>query len=507
MELVDFSELYQENGIVERQKQPIEASHWVFAIAVIHICQAVFTFRPSSYQWKHNGETVTPGPDITVTAGELTVPRATQTDVGNYTCLASNEFGTAVSNPAQVQFSYLRIFQDVAQSHTVNEGSSLVLPCEAPSGHPTPIISWTDGDDQPIFADGSSWNTDRNLVQGGEGNLVFLRALLSNNGTYRCTASVSARPEYKTFSAIQTVSVISASGEIPEQLPRILEASQVVNAVRGDDVKMHCLATGNPIPTVTWTRLQDQSFSGTGPILSLRNVQQEQEDVYTCTASSSRDQDTATTSLHVEVAPFWIIEPSDTTIYEGKSTSMTCEAGGEPAPVLTWMQNGEHIPEYDGRSSVQVMDLKVYQCVASNTHGEIITNAFLNVTAALLLAPSNVVGTREGTDMEVQWSLLTSADVIGYKVLYWPEGGSENDAPVKTVDKNTDRITINDLKKDTTYYVRVKGYSSKGDGMASRELTVAKPDQGQNLPRGVASTITQSVLLVHLTLLVTFHLL
>ncbi|XP_038071220.1 neurofascin-like [Patiria miniata] len=409
-----------------------------------------------------------------VTAGELMVQRATQTDVGNYTCLASNEFGTAVSNPAQVQFSYLSIFQDDAKRYPVNESSSLVLPCEAPSGHPTPIISWTDGDDQPIFADGSSWNADHNLVQDGEGNLVFLQASLSNNGTYKCTASVSARPDYKTFSAIQTISVIS--GKVPK-------------------------------PTVTWTRLQDQSFSDHGPILSLRNVQQEQEDVYTCTASSSSGQDTATTSLHVEVAPFWIIEPSDTTIYEGKSTSMTCEAGGEPAPVLTWMQNGEHIPEYDGRSSVQVMDLKVYQCVASNTHGEIITNAFLNVTAALLLAPSNVVGTREGTDMEVQWSLLTSADVIGYKVLYWPEGGSENDAPVKTVDKNTDRITINDLKKDTTYYVRVKGYSSKGDGMASRELTVAKPDQGQNLPRGVASTITQSVLLVHLTLLVTFHLL
>jgi receptor-type tyrosine-protein phosphatase zeta len=127
-------------------------------------------------------------------------------------------------------------------------------------------------------------------------------------------------------------------------------------------------------------------------------------------------------------------------------------------------------------------------------------------------APSGVKVTLKGTtSMTVKWnSIMTSANeepLSGYKVLYWPQGDFEEDATVEKVDKNTNQITIDGLKKGTTYYVKVRGYSAGGDGVASEPPQSINIDgEGKTAPRGSAAHVTVSALLVFLPLLVAFHL-
>ncbi|XP_022080953.1 contactin-1-like [Acanthaster planci] len=534
-------------------------------------CQATGS-HPISYRWERNGVPISHGPSHT---GELVLNPAQETDAGNYICFAANDLGTAVSTTARVQYSYLGYFIGEAQSYSIIEGLLLTVPCEAPDGHPAPIIFWVDGNDRPLFANGSWWNPDRNLVQDDAGNLVFLAALSSDQGNYTCRVRSPTIPVFSPFSARKGVRVERGSEGVPMQPPTILGGAGVIHTLQGEDVQMYCLASGNPVPEVIWSREQQPSFSQvTGPVLSLRNVTQDHEGEYKCAASSeqghveattilhvegkvfpslvvsdetpvpeviwSREQQPsfsqvagpvlslrnvtldhegeykcaasseqghveATTILHVEAAPYWIVKPRDTDIYDGKTANLLCEAGGEPAPNIKWMANGEHKPEHDGKPSISVENMEVYQCVASNKHGSIIANAILNVTAAPLIAPSDVVASRIGTStMTVEWNLLTSADVEGYKVFYWTQGGRET-PQIKTVGGRTNKVTIDGLEQGTTYFVKVKGYSSEGDGVAS-QIEVAKPGERQISTPGSASSVTQSLLLVLFALFFTVYL-
>ena len=63
--------------------------------------------------------------------------------LGDYTCFATNEWGTAASNTVFVRQSTLNSFKDVPpKTETVEEGNPLKLPCEAPAGWPKPDVYW-----------------------------------------------------------------------------------------------------------------------------------------------------------------------------------------------------------------------------------------------------------------------------------------------------------------------------------------------------------------------------
>ncbi|XP_022105037.1 contactin-2-like [Acanthaster planci] len=401
-----------------------------------------------------------------VTDGSLVVD--SENDVGKYTCFASNEFGTVVASTIQVEFAFLNQFNQTqidGSTFYVNESDWLILPCRAPAGHPAPVISWT-RNGYPLFANGSSWDPDHGLAQDGAGNLVFLRASLANNGTYRCIVQ-STVTKKSIFSEEKTV-VVRKVDATPWKPPQILESVRVVKASLGEDVKIYCLAIGNPAPNVSWTRSDDPSFHAEGPVLTLHSVQMRDEGTYTCTASSTNMAD-QTTSLRVEAAPYWIEKPRDTTIRKGETAEMSCIAGGKPTPNITWMENGESMPQYDGLSSIVVEDMKVYQCVATNDHGQIIANAILNVTGPRRPAPSGVIATVKSRESAlISWQPINDTHLVRYKIFYKRKDRKKWKS--KDCGRRT-QCTLQGLKKDGKFDFYVVAEYDNGDKEGSREFS------------------------------------
>ncbi|XP_032663877.1 Down syndrome cell adhesion molecule-like protein Dscam2 isoform X7 [Odontomachus brunneus] len=73
------------------------------------------------------------------------------------------------------------------------------------------------------------------------------------------------------------------------------------------DVNMACLVVGDPKPSVEWRRadmkLQQKSNVGPDNTLTLRNVQRNHEDNYSCHAKNSLGTDEITYTLHIQVPP------------------------------------------------------------------------------------------------------------------------------------------------------------------------------------------------------------
>ncbi|XP_062499372.1 hemicentin-1-like [Corticium candelabrum] len=85
------------------------------------------------------------------------------------------------------------------------------------------------------------------------------------------------------------------------------------------------------------------------------------------------------TSAHVVgvIRPAFSVEPESVTVYLGEDALFSCEATGTPTPTYTWLRNGEKLLNSASSTyavfSITRHDLGVYQCVAENSAGTIIS--------------------------------------------------------------------------------------------------------------------------------------
>ncbi|XP_077914936.1 roundabout homolog 4 isoform X2 [Halichoerus grypus] len=111
--------------------------------------------------------------------------QALSTDLGVYTCEASNQLGTAVSRAARLSAADLREdFLTQPQDTVATVGEQVVLECGPPWGHPEPTVSWWK-DGKPLALQPGRHTVSR-------GSLQIARAEKSDEGTYMCVATNSA---------------------------------------------------------------------------------------------------------------------------------------------------------------------------------------------------------------------------------------------------------------------------------------------------------------------------
>ncbi|XP_030000348.1 hemicentin-1 [Sphaeramia orbicularis] len=353
------------------------------------VCSASGSPPPQLF-WNHGNMFLTNRPRLSLNQnGVLVIRGALPEDAGNYTCVATNEAGTASQSVALTYAEAPRI--TVAQQNIlVSVGGDATLECRA-VGVPTPVVHWFKGE----LEVGSAPFVEQDVHRG----TLHIRGVQEiDAGQYSCVASSSAG------SSSGTVNLEVGAG------PLFSEAPVDTTANVGENITLPCVARGFPQPTVTWRRQDGRqilprtdSHSRTMQLenghLQIQSVWLDDEGLYTCEAKNQFG--TIKTEARVSVTglepPLLAQGAPVITTGIGQSLSIPCMLlDGIPLPERHWSHNGKPV-QLNGRMFVRSdgslyiertlpEDTGTYVCTAVNVAGS------MNITVSLEIhAPPEII--------------------------------------------------------------------------------------------------------------------
>eukprot|EP00064_Thunnus_orientalis_P007189 superscaffoldBa00000784_g7208 len=310
---------------------------------------------------------------------------------GMYTCLATNMYGTIISQEASVQFGYLDLFSsEERESVYVKEGQGAVLLCAPPPHYPEELSFRWILNEFPTFIPLDK----RRFVSQSTGNLYISKVDSSDSGNYSCIAS-SPSISKSVFS--NYIPLVPLAERPIRKYPADLKVKfPDTTALVGQNITLECFALGK---VFIW---EDGS-------LEILNVTRADEGRYTCFAENDRGKANSTGSLLVTESTKITLAPSNADVKVGENAWMQCAASHDPSLDITFIWS------LDGRVIDLHKDSQHYERTPNgSSNGELlIKNAQLklagrytctaqtpvdNVTASAQLvvrAPANVEGNAE----------------------------------------------------------------------------------------------------------------
>ncbi|XP_063331021.1 neurofascin homolog (chicken) a isoform X16 [Pelmatolapia mariae] len=395
---------------------------------IIIECEAKGNPVPT-FSWRRNGKFFNIGKDPRVTmrkrSGTLEIGFRSggrpEDYEGEYQCFATNDFGVSLSNKILLRVSKAPLWpKEVLEPVSVTEGSPLVLPCNPPPGLPPPFTFWMDSNMSPI-------PQDKRVSMGLNGDLYFSNVLAQDANTdYSCKArflfthTIQEKNPYKlkvqtkepyndtSYNASEPHGDRKAAESTPTFLsPSGSESSKMV--LRDEQLLLECIAAGLPTPIIKWFKKggelpgQKVKFENFNKTLKIVSVSEEDAGEYVCMANNHLGTIRHSIFVQVKAAPYWLHKPSDQVLAPEENGRLVCRANGNPKPRIEWLVNGQPIessPTNPNRQvlgdtimfhSVQIGSSAVYQCNASNEHGYLLANAFVNVLdlPPRMLGPKN----------------------------------------------------------------------------------------------------------------------
>lgn len=151
------------------------------------------------------------------------------------------------------------------------------------------------------------------------------------------------------------------------------------------EASVQCSATGRETPTIHWTKADGSAIpahvkqiNGT---LQFEKVTRSDAGNFTCVASNRpQGEIRAYVSLTVGVYTEFKVEPEYTTVYQGHTATMHCQATGDPQPYIQWIVKDKTLSVSNTRfqelpngsliiSDVTTADTGKYTCIAGNSCG------------------------------------------------------------------------------------------------------------------------------------------
>ncbi|XP_074141613.1 sialoadhesin isoform X2 [Sminthopsis crassicaudata] len=284
------------------------------------------------------------------------IPNVKLEDEGEYTCKASNIFGTA---SASVAFSAETVVVQVLPSLTVREGQSVNLTC---------VISAAD-----VTQLNYTWYRNGQWMGGGSGSSsIFLpNVSAADAASYRC--AVDNYEGGTRLSSPKSLSVLYP--------PRTLRLTSLLESQAGRPAVLLCTVDSQPPATLalSWAgqllasssigqARMGVSFTPNTLRLELQELKAPGSGLYTCFAKNSLGQANTSLELHLEVTRVAIAPSSE--VPEGVPVSLMCEdPAAKPPTVYTWYHNGRWLQE--GPSQVlqlpgtpRAHDAGAYSCTA-----------------------------------------------------------------------------------------------------------------------------------------------
>ncbi|XP_044528060.1 hemicentin-1 [Gracilinanus agilis] len=353
---------------------------------------------PPQINWLKNGLPLPISSQIRLlSAGQvIRIVRAQVSDVGLYTCVASNRAG--VDNKHYSLQVFVPPSMDNAagtEEITIIKGSPTSLTCFT-DGIPTPTMSWLK-EGQPLELVSHLRMSNQGMV------LQFVEAEIQDSGKYTCVASSEAGEVKKHF-VLKVLEPPHINGsDHPEEI------SVVVNNL----LELFCMASGIPTPKITWMKdgrplpqIDDVQILGGGEILRLSSAQVEDTGRYTCLASSPAGDADREYLVRVHVPPniAGTSDLQDITVLQNRQVTLECKSDAVPPPVITWLKNGERLQatpririlsggRYLQINNADLGDTASYTCVASNIAGKT-TREFaltVNVSPTIKGGPQSLV--------------------------------------------------------------------------------------------------------------------
>ncbi|XP_061638424.1 contactin-4 isoform X3 [Phyllopteryx taeniolatus] len=273
----------------------------------------------------------------------------------------------------------------------VREGQGVVLLCGTPLHSGELTFTW-------IFNEYPSFviQDTRRFVSQKTGNLYIAKVEPSDVGNYTCVVTNTV-----TKSSVQgppTPLVLRVDGVMGEYEPKIeVQFPEVVPVAKSSTVTLECFSLGNPVPTISWRRVDGGSsgrkvdINKANGVLEIPYFQQEDAGLYECSAENSRGRNSVKGKLSFYAAPHLTEKPPDAQKTIDDTLVWECKASAKPKPSYRWLKNGEPLDLKEDRiqvnngvltiSNLNLADIGTYQCVAENKHGRVFTNAELRVIA------------------------------------------------------------------------------------------------------------------------------
>uniref|UniRef100_F7F8V7 Immunoglobulin superfamily DCC subclass member 3 n=2 Tax=Ornithorhynchus anatinus TaxID=9258 RepID=F7F8V7_ORNAN len=402
-------------------------------------------------------------------------------DEGEYDCVAQNRFGLVVSRKARIQAATMSDFHVHPESAVVEEGGVARFQCQI-HGLPEPVILW-ERNQVPIDTEDDRYT----LLPKGVLQITGLRA--EDSGLFHCVATNVASVKFSRRARL----TVSGGRSTAYKEPRILVGPENQTLTVHQTAVLECIATGNPRPIVSWSRLDGRPIGvegiqvlGTGNLM-ISDVTVQHSGVYVCAANKpgTRVRRTAQGRLVVQAPAEFVQHPQSISRPAGTTAVFTCQAQGEPPPQITWLKNGQvlgpssHVKLKNSNSTLTLSgisqeDEAIYQCIAENSAGSSQASARLTVLWAEGLPgpPRDVrAETVSATTVQVSWGepLQNTQEIIGY-VLHIRKATDPLEMEYQeAVSKSTFQQLVSDLEPSTRYSFYVKAYTSRG---ASRPSVV-----------------------------------
>uniref|UniRef100_A0A3B3VFT8 Neural cell adhesion molecule L1 n=1 Tax=Poecilia latipinna TaxID=48699 RepID=A0A3B3VFT8_9TELE len=334
-----------------------------------------------------------------------------------YQCIASNQYGSAYTHKIRLRLYRPPVWpREILEPVIISAGLPLVLPCDAPPGPPKPETYWMSSS----FPTMQAVRQDRRVSMGVNGDLYFSNVLVNDSTTDYCC---SARFPYKNMiqQKMPVVVKVLTTRTVAEAAPTWLSpkgSSSSILVLQGEELLLECIAGGMPTPRITWTKdgedlpvTSHMKVKNFNKMIQIPKASFEDAGEYVCAATNKIGYIEHTITVRVRAAPFWLERPTNLILAPEENGQLVCRSDGAPRPTISWSINGEPIEtstpqpnrQVSGETitfrSVSTENTAVYQCNASNEHGYLLANAFVNVLHATprIIGPRNeLIKTIEG---------------------------------------------------------------------------------------------------------------
>ncbi|XP_073707737.1 contactin-4 [Garra rufa] len=297
-----------------------------------------------------------------------------------------------------------------------------------------------------------------------------------------------------------------------EYEPKIeVQFPEIVQVAKGSTVRLECFALGNPVPSISWHRVDGVPFARkvdvrkTSGVMEIPYFQQEDAGTYECVAENTKGRNSVQGKLSFFASPQLIEKPQDVQKAIDDTLVWECKATGKPKPSYRWMKNGENLEPTEERVQVingalsitrlALADIGMYQCVAGNKYGEVYSNAELRVIAvAPDFSQNQLKGhtlVKEGGDVLVECKPKMSPR----GTISWRKGNDalRESSRIAVLDSGSLRIS-NATKTDAGTYTCV-ARNQFGEASSSGNLVVKEPTVITTAPNTLDVTVGESIIL------------